>query len=67
MNANRGMQLSKMIAYGPSLRPSMLGSLSQPLYTDIKSGLDFDKDAIGESIFLNGIDTWGDPKKKVGR
>ena len=64
---SRSMQISKMLAAGPSLKASMISELSQPHYTDIKSGLDFDKDAIGVSVFLNGIDKWGDPKKKVGR
>ncbi len=64
----KSMQISKMLASGPSIRSSMLSSLSIPLYdTELKSGLDFDKDVIGEAVFLNGIDKWGDPKKKVGR
>jgi len=66
MNA-RSMQLSKMAAAGPSIRGSMLGPSIQPLYTEAQQGLDFEKDVMGVSIFLSGIDKWGDPRKKVGK
>lgn len=63
----RQLQLGKASAAGPKIRASMFGPSMQPLYTQSQSGMDFDKDPVGISIFLNGIDKWGDPKKRVGR
>ena len=61
------MQISKMMASGPSTRSSQFFTMLQPFFNQGETGLDFDKDVIGVSVFLNSIDKWGDPKKKVGR
>jgi hypothetical protein len=64
---NMQMQIGKMMATGPSRMSSMLGSALQPLYSEQQGGLDLNKSIMGVSVYLSGIDSWGDPKKKVGR
>ena len=64
---SNNLQIGKLMAAGPKINPSALSEALTPVYTDNMKGMDFDKTIIGESVFLNGLDKWGDPKKRVGR
>jgi len=69
MGSLRDIQLAKMTASNSSSLSSRFGQLTLPFRADRSSpsGTDLDKTAVGESTFLMSIDTWGDPKKRVGR